>query len=228
MQPDRGTEKTLSTGLASLDSHLEGDGFDARSLLAVRAPPRSVGRRVLFNLCGERPVHYVALGHEPDRYQTHVRAASNVDSGRTTTESIPLDEAVEALAEHLEEIGERLETGATLLIDPMTPVETRGQAETAAILSGIRDVLAATDGLGVLLHHGGDERRDLPGGWVTRSKVDGILSVVHRTDGNDVGHYLAVDRLPMGQQFRDADGARTFELPAQVDMSLDTSKTLSP
>lgn len=51
---------------------------------------------------------------------------------------------------------------------------------------------------------------------------------LHETTQEGVSHHVAVDRLPMGQALREDGTSRTFEIPPHLDMTLDTSKTLSP
>lgn len=214
-------EEVHSTGLASLDAHIEGGGLRPSSVLAVRTPARSVGRRFAFTLCADRPVHYVALGHDPDRYAEHLRTV--VGDAAISTASIPLTDPGTALVEHLD--GVELPERATVLIDPLTPVLRAGAPETAAVLESLRSVLDATGGLGVVLAM---TEAEASGRWAALSNADAVFSVVHETTQEGVSHHVAVDRLPMGQRFRDDGGSRTFEVPPHLGMTLDTSKTLSP
>jgi hypothetical protein len=218
-----GTDADLvPTGLPSLDAHIEGGGLRPASVLAVRTPARSVGRRFAFNLCGDRPVHYVALGHDPDRYVEHLRTVAG--DAEISTASVPLTESATALAEHLDGLEDPSER-ATVLIDPLTPVVRAGAPETASVLESLRSVLDATGGLGVVLAVGDG---DAPGRWAALSNADAVFSIVHETTQEGVSHHVAVDRLPMGQRVREDGGSRTFEVPAHLEMTLDTSKTLSP
>lgn len=219
-------DELVPTGLASLDAHVEGGGLRPASVLAVRTPARSVGRRFAFNLCTDRPVHYVALGHDPHRYVDHLRTV--VGDAQITTESVPLSNPATALAEHLDGLDD-LSGRATVLIDPLTPVVRAGAPATAAVLDSLRAVLDATGGLGVVLAVGnGHGDGDAPGRWAALSNADAVFSIVHETTQEGVSHHVAVDRLPMGQRFREDGGSRTFEVPPHLEMTLDASKTLSP
>jgi hypothetical protein len=219
-------QNLVPTGLASLDAHVEGGGLRPSSVLAVRTPARSVGRRFAFNLCTDRPVHYVALGHDPDRYAEHLRTV--VDDAGITTASIPLADPATGLVDHLDSL-DGLPDRATVLIDPLTPVVRAGASETASVLDSLRGVLDATGGLGVVLAVGdGNGGEDAPGRWAALSNADAVFSIVHETTQEGVSHHVAVDRLPMGQRVREDGGSRTFEVPPHLEMTLDTSKTLSP
>jgi len=222
-----GDAEYLSTGLASLNAVVEGGGLRPASVVAVRAPARSVGRRLALNLPGERPVHYVAVGHDPARQVPHVEAAADVPTGSVSTGRVSLEDPGSALADHLDDRAD-LPAGATVAVDPLTPVETGGESDVSAVLSALRTVLEEIDGTGVVLAARDEDRASPPGRWVTLSRADAVLSVLHASDRDGVTHHLAVDRLPMGQRFREEGASRTFELPAQTDMTLDTSKTLSP
>lgn len=214
----------LPTGLPSLDAHIDGGGFSAGSVVVVRAPANSVGRRLAFNLCGDRPLQYLALGHDAGRYRSHLDTAT--DGGSVSTESFELGEVPERLLEHLETTDPQEET--TVLVDPMTPVERLGDEATAETLSALHTVVSSAGGLGVVLALSDPDGTTPEARWATLSSADAVLSVVHTTSEESVRHHLAVDRLPMGQQFRVADDGRVFELPASLEMRLDTSKTLSP
>jgi hypothetical protein len=217
----------LSTGLASLNAVVEGGGFRPGSVVAVRAPARSVGRRLVLNLPGERPVHYVAVGHDPARYVPRIETAADVPTGGISTASIPLSDAGTALADHLDDC-EDLPAGVTVVVDPVTPVEEAGRTAVSEALASLRGVLDDHEGTGVVLAATDEGRPTPPGRRVTLSRADAVLSVVHESDEDGVRHHLAVDRLPMGQRFREEGISRTFELPMRTDMTLDTSKTLSP
>lgn len=221
------SHRYLTTGLPSLDAVLEGGGLQSSSLVAVRAPARSIGRRLALNLPGERPIHYVALGHDPNRQVSRLEQAAGVEPGQISTAAVSLEDPAQGLGEHLEEVSD-LPSGATVVVDPITPVETRGDHQVSTVMSPLRDVLAATGGFGVVLA-ATDEGRPTPAGrWVTLSHADAVLSVVHESYPDGVTHHLAVDRLPASQRFREEGASRTFELPMRDDMTLDTSKTLSP
>lgn len=218
------TPELLPTGLPSLDAHIDGGGLSAGSVVVVRAPANSVGRRLAFNLCGDRPVAYLALGHDADRYREHLRTAT--DGGTVSTESIGLAELSDRVPDHLDTMDPATE--ATVLVDPIPPVERLGDEAAAETLTALKSVVEAAGGLGVVLALSHPDGTAPDARWATLSSADAVLSVVHTTSEENVRHHLAVDRLPMGQQFRvDGDG-RVFELPASLDMRLDTSKTLSP
>lgn len=228
MSDENCDKRHLSTGLASLDGHLDGEGFVPGSVVALRAPARSIGRRVLFNLAGDRPIHYVAVGHDPSRLVRHLRTATGVDTDRTTSVAVSMDSPVESLLEALDADRGTLGDGTTVLIDPLTPIERRTDAETATVMGRLREILDELGGLGVVLAVGPESGAPPTGRWVTLSQADAVLTVVHTTDEDGVTHSLAVDRLPMGQRFREEGGSRCFELPSTLDLTLDTSKTLSP
>jgi hypothetical protein len=217
MTPNHDDSALLPTGLPSLDGHIEGQGIRPRSILAVDAPPRSVGRRFVFNLCADRPVHYVAVGHDPAQYVEHVRTVTGLGQGDITTESLPPEGSGDALLDHLDSLGEQLQTRTTVLVDPL---EVEGPATTRRVLEALRSVLAETDGLAVVLSFDAD--------WPVLSAADAVFSIHHETTEDGVSHHVTVDRLPMGQRFREDDTARAFEVPPHLEMTLDTSKTLSP
>lgn len=221
-QPD----EMLPTGLASLDAHVEGQGLRPETLLAVRTPPHSVGRRFAFNLCADRPVHYVALGHDPIQYVEHIRTVTGLDGGALSTGSIPLSDPADALADHLEAVGDDLPPETTVLVDPLTPVSAESPAAVAQVFETLRSVLRRTGGLGVLLAVAGSDTER--GRWSALSRADAVFSVIHETTQDSVSHHVAIDRLPMGQRLREEGKARTFEIPPHLEMTLDTSKTLSP
>jgi hypothetical protein len=221
------TGDVLSTGLASLDNSIEAGGLRAESVVAVRSPARSVCRRLACNCCADRPVHYVALGGDADRYEPHVRSATGVGGEGVSTASLPLSTPGEALADHLDGLGAELPENATVVVDPTTPIEAVGEDAAAAALSALRSVVEATGGLAIALAVDVEGRQTPPGRWVTTSRADAVLSVTHRTMTDSVSHHLAVDRLPLGQRLR-SEATRTFELPADLSMSLDASRTLSP
>jgi len=208
----------LPTGLPSLDGHIEGQGIRPQSLIAVDSPPRSVGRRFVFNLCADRPVHYVAVGHDPTRYAEHIRTVTGLGREDITTASLPPEASGEALLDHLDGVAEGLQPRTTVLLDHLTPVE--GPATKQRCLESLRAELAETDGLAVALSFDAD--------WPVLSAGDAVFSIRHETTEDGVSHHLTVDRLPMGQRFRDDDTTRAFEVPPHLDMTLDTSKTLSP
>lgn len=218
----------LSTGLTSLDTHIDGEGLEPGSILAVQSPAHSVGRQFVFNLCADRPVHYVALGHDPDRFVDAIATASAVSAEDISTKSVPLGDPYETLEANLDGLDGDLEDGTTVIIDPITPVESLGDQQTATALRSLRAVVERNDALGIVLAMT-DEKTPTPQGrWVTLSQADAVFSILHNTTEEGVHHHLAIERLPMGQQFRSDDDGRVFELPAQLSMALDTSKSLSP
>ena len=222
------SQSYVATGLTSLDSHVEGEGFLPGSILGVRAPAHSVGRQFVFNLCADRPVHYVALGHDPSRFVDAITTASAVSREAISTERVPLGDPYETLEAHLDGLESDLDDRTTVIVDPITPVESLGDQQAASAVRALRAVVDASGGLGVVLALSDAERASPSGRWVTLSQADAVLSILHETTEDGVHHHLAIDRLPAGQRFRNEGDGRVFELPPQLDMTLDTSKSLSP
>jgi hypothetical protein len=171
---------------------------------------------------------YCAVGHESEHQLQTIIEASGIDSERKIIaldfdlDDVTAESISDALDTNLPELGDH----PTVLIDPINSIETNSEGEAAELTQAVKSAVEDHGGLGIL--YGVEVPNQPAGRWVTTTNADAVFRLDHRLTKNDIETQLLIDRLPTRQNLRDSGGNRSFELPLSADLTLDTSKTLSP
>ena len=216
--------RTLSTGMGNLDTKFARGGFHPGSVVAVQTPPLALGRVVLYNLPAGRPTTYVSVGPCSETTIDTLTEAGGLAAADLTVERLPTAEPAKALRAFLE--GLELPTGGTLLVDPVTLVETSAtDSQYATLLSILAERVDEAGGVCGLL----TVERDPPPPrrWLTLHEADTVLTVLHEVSTRSVHDHLALEKLHPRQELRD-DEDRVFRLPRSLEIDIDTKRNLSP
>jgi len=216
--------RTLSTGMGNLDTKFARGGLHPGSVVVVQTPPSALGRVVLYNLPAGRPTTYVSVGPCDEATTATLAEAGGLAAGDLTVERLPTAEPAKALRAFLE--GLELPTGGTLLVDPVTLVETSAtESRCATLLSMLAERVDEAGGLCGLLA----VERDLPPAhhWLTLHEADTVLTVLHEVSTRTVHDHLALEKLHPQQELQDSED-RVFRLPRSLEIDIDTKRNLSP
>lgn len=197
-----------------LDRKLSG-GIPAGSVVALLARPASQAELLLYELTVPRETLYLTT----ERSTEAVRDAFDRTEAPTGDPEIrgldgeaPLDGANRLMG--------TLPEGATLIVDPVDPLETQDPGRYRRFLNGLQTAMVNTDGLAVVHCLDGVEppaRRD-----VTLYMADVVFSLETIIDGESVESRLAVPKFRGGSALQE-----TIKLELTERVLIDTSRDIA-
>lgn len=177
----------LPTGIEVLDRQLNG-GIPTGSLVALTAEPVSRAERLLYKLVPARKTLYLTTARTEDMVQD-ILSQSSIDVGQCEVRKIhseyPLDHAYELL--------QQLSEQATVIIDPVNPLEKAGSKRLAEFLNTARIRMAETESVAIL--HCLEGRAVPPQRDITEYMVDGILSITTESQEETLRTKLTVPKF---------------------------------
>ena len=204
----------LPTGIAVLDRMI-GGGIPAGSVVAITAKPASQSELILYELTAARPTLYLttlrsraAVAQALEEAQTRVGDPHIHDLGREA----PLDHANQQIR--------TLPEGASLIIDPVDPLESGGSVRYSSFLSELQTHMTNTGSVAFLHAMEGrsvGEERDL-----TEYMADVVFRLETKVQGDTLENRLAVPKFRGGPAM---DEPIKLELRDRV--SIDTSRDIA-
>lgn len=206
--------RRLRTGIDVLDRKLSG-GIPAGSVVALVAPPASQSELLLQELTVPRETLYLTT----ERSVEAVRDAfdrTNAPTGSPEIRRLDGETPVDAANRLVEALVE----GATLIVDPVDPLEFQELARYRRFLNGLQTAMINTGGLAVL--HCLDGHAPPPGRDSTIYMADVVFSLDTRIGGESVENRLAVPKFRGGRALEE-----TIKLELAERVSIDTSRDIA-
>lgn len=205
---------TLPTGIDVLDRMLNG-GIPAGSVVAVSAKPASQSELILYELTAARPTLYLSTR------RSRAAVADALKAARTRVGDPHIqDLGMEAPLDHANRAIRTLPDGATLIIDPVNPLETTGEARYGTFLNELQTHMTNTGGVAYLHATEGrsvPDERDL-----TEYMADVVFQLETELRGDNLENRLAVPKFRGGPAM---DEPIKLELRDRV--SIDTSRDIA-
>lgn len=206
--------RRLRTGIDVLDRKLSG-GIPAGSVVALVAPPASQSELLLQELTVPRETLYLTT----ERSVEAVRDAfdrTNAPTGSPEIRRLDGETPVDAANRLVEALVE----GATLIVDPVDPLEFQELARYRRFLNGLQTAMINTGGLAVL--HCLDGHAPPPGRDSTIYMADVVFSLDTRISGESVENRLAVPKFRGGRALEE-----TIKLELTERVLIDTSRDIA-
>lgn len=205
---------TLPTGIDVLDRML-GGGIPPGSVVAISAKPASQSELILYELTAARPTLYLST------IRSRASVADAIDSARTRVGDPHIqDLGMDAPLDHAHRQIQALPEGATLIIDPVDPLESVGKPRYGHFLNELNTQMKNTGGVAYLHAIEGratPEQRDL-----TEYMADVVFRLETELRGDNLENRLAVPKFRGGPAM---DEPIKLELRDRV--SIDTSRDIA-
>lgn len=206
--------ETLPTGIEVLDRMLEG-GIPAGSVVALTAKPASQSELILYELTAERPTLYLTS------LRSRAAVAQSLQAAETQVGDPHIqDLGMDAPLDHANRQIQALPEGATLIIDPIDPLEEAGGPRYGHFLNELQTHMTNTGGIAYLHAIEGrtaPDQRDL-----TEYMADVVFRLETELRGDNLENRLAVPKLRGGPAM---DEPIKLELRDRV--SIDTSRDIA-
>lgn len=207
-------EGTLSTGIEILDDKLDG-GIPAGQLVALSALPASQSELFLYKMAAVRETVYLTSERRATSIENSLRQqgveTSDVEIHRLS-DDMPLDDARAAL--------ETLPERATVIVDPVDPLEDARANEYRTFLNDIKARTVETGGLA--LFHCLDSPQVPPQRHRTEYFADVIFDLNTELRGDSVENSLVVPKFRGGSALPEA-----VELELIADVTIDVSRKIA-
>lgn len=207
------TKRRFSTGLRFLDSRIDG-GIQTGGLLALTAPPDSQSELLLRQFVQAHPAHYAST----------VRPAAEIEEwltrgGPPTSEFTVSYWMGDELLKNLEEVAADLAPESFLIIDSTNVLETASRNDYLAFLNDVKELLTATDSVGVL--HCFDHAQNPPHRNVTLARADQVWQLQLRVLSRDITTQLLITKARNGRAL-----SKPIDLKLTDRVQIDTSRTI--
>ncbi len=206
--------KTLPTGIDVLDRML-GGGIPEGSVVILSAQPASQAELILYELTATRPTLYLSTR------RTRAAVADAVESTKVRVGNPHIqDLGLDAPLDHANRAVRTLPEGATLIVDPIDPLEKAGENRYASFLNELQTHMTNTGGIAYL--HAIDGRSVPDERDLTEYMADVVFRLDTTVTGDSLENRLAVPKFRGGPAM---DEPIKLELRDQV--SIDTSRDIA-
>ena len=205
---------TLRTGIDVLDRML-GGGIPAGSVVVLSAQPASQSELILYELTAARPTLYLSTR------RTSASVSDAIEAAQTRVgDPHILDLGLDAPLDHANREMRMLPDGASMIIDPIDPLESTDETRYANFLNELQTHMTNTGGVAYLHATEGrsvPEQRDL-----TEYMADVIFNLDTELRGDSLDNRLTVPKFRGGPAM---DEPIKLELRDRV--SIDTSRDIA-
>lgn len=206
--------RTLPTGIDVLDRML-GGGIPTGSVVAITADPASQSELILYELTAARPSLYLST------LRSRASVADALEAAQTPVGDPHIqDVGRDAPLDHVNRQMRTIPEGATLIVDPVDPLEAAGEARYGSFLNELATHMTNTGGIAYL--HGTEGRSVADTRDVTEYMADVVFRLETEVRGDSIENRLAVPKFRGGPAL---DEPIKLELREQV--SIDTSRDIA-
>lgn len=216
MTPTSGSNRRYSTGLAFLDSRLDG-GIPVGTLLALTAPASSQSELLLYHFATTRPVLYISTTNPAEgELRAALESAAVADPADLEFEYAPPEDLLEDPDRYLE----RIPPESYVVADPIDGLEQGESTRYLSFINSLKERLRETDSIGVF--HGIDTEPIPDRRRLTLKRADYVWRIEQLVLSREINTRLLVTK---------ARGGRALSEPIPLVISdrvrVDTSRRIA-